>query len=54
MRAVGYLPRLLPRGAGGPDPARYAGDSIRRLRFQPLEPLQGWTDIVAAGMDPRA
>ena len=55
VRAFGYLPRLLPRGVQEDlNPDRFA----RRFNssgsdFSPLEPLQGWTDIVAAGVDPR-
>ena len=55
VRAFGYLPRLLPRGVQEDvNPERFA----RRFNssgsdFSPLEPLQGWTDIVAAGVDPR-
>ncbi len=55
VRAFGYLPRLLPRGVQEDlNPERFA----RRLNsagsdFSPLEPLQGWTDILAAGIDPR-
>ncbi len=55
VRAFGYLPRLLPRGAQEDlDPQRFA----RRFNssgsdFSPLEPLQGWTDLLAAGVDPR-
>ncbi len=54
VRAFGYLPRLLPRGVQDDlDPERFA----RRINstgsdFSPLEPLQGWTDILAAGIDP--
>jgi hypothetical protein len=55
VRAFGYLPRLLPRGVQEDlDPERFA----RRFNsagsdFSPLEPLQGWTDVLAAGIDPR-
>ena len=55
VRAFGYLPRLLPRGAQEDmNPERF----VRRFNssgsdFSPLEPLQGWTDILAAGVDPR-
>ena len=55
VRAFGYLPRLLPRGVQEDlNPDRFA----RRFNssgsdFSPLEPLQGWTDILAAGVDPR-
>jgi hypothetical protein len=55
VRAFGYLPRLLPRDAQEDlNPQRYA----RRFNssgsdFSPLDPLQGWTDIFAAGIDSR-
>jgi ppGpp synthetase/RelA/SpoT-type nucleotidyltranferase len=55
VRAFGYLPRFLPRGAQEDlNPERFA----RRFNsagsdFSPLEPLQGWTDVLAAGVDPR-
>ena len=55
VRAFGYLPQALPRGTREDlNPDRFA----RRFNssgsdFSPLEPLQGWTDILAAGIDPR-
>ena len=55
VRAFGYLPRFLPRGVQEDlNPDRFA----RRFNssgsdFSPLEPLQGWTDMLAAGVDPR-
>jgi ppGpp synthetase/RelA/SpoT-type nucleotidyltranferase len=55
VQAFGYLPRLLPRGAQEDlNPDRFT----RRFNsagsdFTPLEPLQGWTDILATGVDPR-
>ncbi len=55
VRAFGYLPRFLPRDAQEDlNPQRFA----RRLNsagsdFSPLDPLQGWTDTLAAGIDPR-
>ncbi len=55
VRAFGYLPRLLPRGVQEDlHPDRFA----RRFNssgsdFSPLEPLQAWTDMLAAGVDPR-
>jgi ppGpp synthetase/RelA/SpoT-type nucleotidyltranferase len=55
VRAFGYLPRLLPRGVQEDlNPQRYARlFSSSGEDFSPLEPLQGWTDIIAAGVDPR-
>jgi ppGpp synthetase/RelA/SpoT-type nucleotidyltranferase len=55
IRAYGYLPGLLPRGASEDvDPSRYARRfSSSGSGFSPLEPLQAWTDIVASGVDPR-
>ena len=55
VRAFGYLPRLLPRGVQEDlNPARYARlFNSAGSDFSPLEPLQGWTDILAAGVNPR-
>jgi hypothetical protein len=55
VRAFGYLPRLVPRGVHEDlNPQRYARlFSSAGLDFSPLEPLQSWTDIIAAGIDPR-
>ncbi|MGA2062339.1 MAG: RyR domain-containing protein, partial [Thermoguttaceae bacterium] len=55
VRAFGYLPRLLPRGV---QEDLNSDRFVRRFNssgsdFTPLEPLQGWTDILAAGVDPR-
>jgi hypothetical protein len=55
VRAFGYLPRLLPRNV---QEDMNADRFARRFNssgsgFTPLEPLQGWTDILAAGVDPR-
>ena len=55
VRAFGYLPRSLPRGAQEDrNPERFARQfNSSGSDFSPLEPLQGWTDILAAGVDPR-
>jgi len=54
IRAIGYLPRSLPRQVQQDgNPERYEtlvpspGDD-----FSPLQPLQAWTDMIAAGVDP--
>jgi ppGpp synthetase/RelA/SpoT-type nucleotidyltranferase len=54
IRAIGYLPRSLPLHV------QQDGNRARYERlvpstgtdFTPLEPLQGWTDLVTAGIDP--
>ncbi|MGD0262411.1 MAG: RyR domain-containing protein [Verrucomicrobiota bacterium] len=54
VRAFGYLPRSLPKDAR-PDenPCRFAQLLYSPgTEFTPLEPLQGWTDLVSAGVDP--
>jgi len=52
IRAVGYLPQYLPnnvqRGEGYTDFISSTGSD-----FTPLEPLQGWTDLVLSGVDPQ-
>jgi ppGpp synthetase/RelA/SpoT-type nucleotidyltranferase len=55
IRAYGYLPKLLPRGVQEDlDRKRFVRSfSSSGDDFTPLEPLQGWTDVVAAGADPR-
>jgi hypothetical protein len=55
IRAFGYLPRLLPRDVReDTNPARFVKTfSSPGSDFTPLDPLQGWTDIIAAGVDPR-
>jgi hypothetical protein len=52
IRALGYLPRLLPRGIQ--EDTRY----VRRFNstgsgFTPMDMLQAWTDMVVAGLDVR-
>ena len=55
IRAFGYLPGRLPRTVQEDrNTARFAENfSSPGKDFTPLDPLQGWTDIVAAGVDPR-
>lgn len=53
--AYGYLPRSLPRGVDEEkNEARFAKCfSSPGTDFTPLDPLQGWTDLIASGIDPR-
>lgn len=53
IRAYGYLPKSLPRGSKEDEnEQRYAMRfSSSGTDFTPLDPLQGWTDLVAAGVD---
>ena len=55
IRAFGYLPRLLPRGVQEDStPSRFTRRfSSRGEDFTPLDPMQGWTDMISAGVDPR-
>jgi len=51
VRTVGYLPELLPADAT----ADLAYDELRQTDghgFSPLEPLQNWIDLLAAGVRP--
>ena len=50
---MGYLPRLLPLGVSADTNAsRYAElYPSAGTDFSPLDPLQGWTDLIAAGAD---
>ncbi len=54
IKGFGYHPNLLPHGVKrDEDPGRFAFlIPSTGSDFTPLEPLQGWTDIVAAGVDP--
>ena len=53
IRAFGYLPCRLPLGIEA-DRARFVAlCESKGTEFTPLDPLQGWTDLVAAGVDPR-
>ena len=53
IRAFGYLPSRLPVGIPA-DKTRFAGlVESKGKDFTPLDPLQGWTDLIAAGVDPR-
>jgi ppGpp synthetase/RelA/SpoT-type nucleotidyltranferase len=55
IRAAGYLPRYLPRGVKEDlNPNRFAKLlNSDGSDFTPLEDLQAWTDLLAAGVDPR-
>jgi ppGpp synthetase/RelA/SpoT-type nucleotidyltranferase len=55
IRAFGYLPRSLPRDARQDNTAgRFAKlISTPGTDFTPLDPLQGWVDLVASGVNPR-
>jgi hypothetical protein len=54
IRTVGYVPRLVPADAVvDRDPRRY--DELRVTEgdsFSPLQPVQGWIDLVASGVHP--
>lgn len=53
IRAFGYLPSRLPLGIQA-DRTRYAMLLTSAGKdFTPLDPLQGWTDLVAAGVNLR-
>jgi ppGpp synthetase/RelA/SpoT-type nucleotidyltranferase len=54
IRAFGYLPRSLPRQVHqDEDPARFVRlISSPGTDFTPLDPLQGWIDLIAAGVSP--
>lgn len=54
IRAIGYLPKPIFRALTG---TRQTGHYSRLIPsagadFTPLDPLQAWTDLVAAGVDP--
>jgi hypothetical protein len=50
---VGYLPKLIPTDRTAiPDPRYQEIRTSDGSGFSPLEPLQNWIDIVAAGIDP--
>ena len=53
IKAFGYLPRSLPRGLH--EDHRFAArfSSAGTGDFTPLEPLQAWTDLVVAGVEPQ-
>jgi ppGpp synthetase/RelA/SpoT-type nucleotidyltranferase len=55
IRAFGYMPSRLPRTVQEDrNTARFAENfSSPGKDFTPLDPLQGWTDMIAAGVDPR-
>lgn len=51
IRIIGYLPKLIPADATVDQ--RYS--ELRKTDgrgFSPIEPLQNWIDIIAAGLDP--
>jgi ppGpp synthetase/RelA/SpoT-type nucleotidyltranferase len=50
IRAVGYLPKLIPDWAT--KDGRYKHFITEGTDFSPLEPLQNWIDLVAAGIAP--
>jgi ppGpp synthetase/RelA/SpoT-type nucleotidyltranferase len=50
IRAVGYLPRSIPSWASKDQ--RYELYYTEGTDFSPLEPLQNWIDLLAAGIDP--
>ena len=55
IQAYGYLPASVPRGVTEDrDSQRYTANfgSEGSDAFSPLDPMQGWTDILAAGIDP--
>jgi ppGpp synthetase/RelA/SpoT-type nucleotidyltranferase len=49
VRAIGYLPALIPADAT-PDPDYTELRTTAGHGFSPLEPLQDWIDLVAAGI----
>lgn len=52
IRAFGYLPRRKPDAIQA-DKKRFAGVFESKGKdFSPLDPLQGWTDLIAAGVVP--
>lgn len=53
MRAFGYLPSHLPRGVQE-DAERFGQrfSAPDTKDFTPLDPLQAWTDLIAAGISP--
>jgi ppGpp synthetase/RelA/SpoT-type nucleotidyltranferase len=55
IRAFGYMPSHLPRGVQeDTKKARFAENfSSPGKDFTPLDPLQGWTDVIAVGVEPR-
>ncbi len=55
IRAIGYLPQTLPRSVHPDENSkRYALlVSSPGSDFTPLDPLQGWVDLIAAGVPPQ-
>jgi len=50
--AFGYLPCRLPVGVQADKVRFVALCESKGTDFTPLDPLQGWTDLIAAGVDP--
>ena len=57
IHTIGYIPSFVPTdGTATVDQNRNRYDEIRRTNgsdFSPLEPLQNWIDLVAAGIEPK-
>jgi len=53
IRAFGYLPRRKPDDIQADKKRFTAVFESRGKDFTPLDPLQGWTDLIAAGVDAR-
>jgi ppGpp synthetase/RelA/SpoT-type nucleotidyltranferase len=51
IHAMSYLPKLLPLDASL-DPRYAEVRAIEDAGFTPMGPLQAWTDVIAAGIDP--
>ncbi len=51
IHAYGYLPRTLPRNVREDTRGYEKRIELPGTDFSPLGPLQGWTDLVAAGVD---
>ena len=52
VQAYGYLPQSLPRGVSEDLDRFTASFSSQGTDFTPLESLQAWTDLLAAGVSP--
>ena len=50
IRAIGYIPRSVPHDARADD--RYELRVTEGHEFTPLQPLQGWIDLLASGIQP--
>lgn len=53
IQGFGYMPQLLPRGVKEDENEKrvFLRISSTGKDFTPLDPMQGWTDLVAAGVD---